>query len=244
VQVDFGAGGRVWVGCSKTQTIREVMRAAEDVFDKLRRQRVVVREISLRGALLDPDEVAGDWLRDQELLFAELDTVLPQPAHVAAAASAGVVAAAPAAQHGSSVTPMSHGVLVTHEAPTSTAEAVELKNLVSQAVALAVIGLKGCGKVAMKKKRTLFGFDLNEKNIKTSFVSAFAGTKTASGVTTEKKLEVEGVVHKLLLADSDNAEAIVKQAHGFIVLFDCADRASFNELQVWRFFLSWFQVSN
>jgi hypothetical protein len=63
-------------------------------------------------------------------------------------------------------------------------------------------------------------------------VSAFAGAKSVSGATTEKKLDVEGVVHKLLLVDADNADVVVKGAHGFIVLFDCGDRASFNELQV------------
>jgi hypothetical protein len=98
-----------------------------------------VREISLRGAQLDPDEIVGTWVKDQELLFAELS-----------AAAQEVAVAAPSEKN--SVTPMSHGVLVAHEPPSASTESVELKSLVSQAVALAVIGLKGCGKVNDKNE--------------------------------------------------------------------------------------------
>ncbi len=45
IQVDFGSGGRVWVGCAKTQTIRELMTQAEGVFEKLKHQRVGLLQI-------------------------------------------------------------------------------------------------------------------------------------------------------------------------------------------------------
>jgi hypothetical protein len=145
------------------------------VFEKHKKRRVVVSEVQLRGALLDPDELVGTWLRDQELLFAECG--LPE-APAAAAVAGGGDAATGAVAPGSVV---AHGVLVAHEPPPPTTETCELKvrpcrllfwfahllhrkALASQAIALAVLGLAGSGK--------------------TTLVSAFLGNKAASGATT------------------------------------------------------------
>ena len=62
-------------------------------------------------------------------------------------------------------------------------------------------------------------------------MSAFAGAPVL-GLSAEKKLEVEGVVHKLLLAEAAEAkDTLLRQAHAFICVFDCSNRSSFHELQ-------------
>ena len=70
VQVEI-RGIRVWVAIEKNATLRELMSRCESIYEKQSSEKVCVGSLSLRGALLDPDEKVGEWIQDQELLFAE-----------------------------------------------------------------------------------------------------------------------------------------------------------------------------
>jgi GTPase SAR1 family protein len=192
VQIDFGAFNiRIWVACLKTDSIKSLALLAESAYHKQTQgARVRIQTLSLRGALLDFDEVSGDWLEDQALLFAE--GRLEEEGSAAAGGSSN------------------GGVLVHHEPPL--VEGLDLNALSPQVIILACLGQKGVGKSA--------------------FVKALDG-KTAGGSSIEKKVEVDGVVHKLVVVDSDpeKEDAVFKTANAFLFLYDITSRESFQELQ-------------
>lgn len=232
VQVDFG-GERVWVATLPDSKISEVALGAAAQLEKLTGVTVgniSSMRLSLRGALLDPDEPAGFWLRDQELLFlahpgttsnnnnSNNNATSSGPSKVSSSLSS--TKSSPPPSSAPSAPPSPQGLLIGHEAPPN--PRLDLKAISSQVLILALLGHPGSGKTALAQR-----FFHKES----SPLPAQAATK---GHTWERKIEVEGVQHKLLVVDCPHGvkeDEILKGANGFIFLYDVCDRASFATLK-------------
>ena len=85
------SGVRVWVAAPKEASIRELMAQCAAAVEKQTGHAAVISGLSLRGALLDPDEKVQDWLSDQEMIFAE--SALPAGAGDERGLAAGILVA-------------------------------------------------------------------------------------------------------------------------------------------------------
>ena len=64
---------------------------------------------------------------------------------------------------------------------------------------------------------------------KRSFVRSFGGK--ATGMSVEKKVEVDGVTHKVVLSADEGDGELLKKANAFLFLYDCTDRSTYQALQ-------------
>lgn len=157
-------------------------------------------------------------MKDQELLYATTKKpvpVKPKPevraasstspaAAVATGATANATAPASGATSATAAAPSEgkqplavsantrDGILVSHEVPLH--QVMALKELAPQTLTLAVLGADHVGKTTFVR----------------SFISGMSGdsaeaAQVASGATSEKKIEVDGVVHRVIVVDADYA---------------------------------------
>lgn len=219
----------MWVGCSADAKFESLLEQIAKQYEKVTKtEGVKIAELSLRGALLDREEPVGFWVKDQELLYATFEKKIEEPKRQAPThdpSAPPAVANQPANQGQKTnkkelnVSTEGNGVVVTHEMPTHTK--YPLTELSPQAMSLCVMG--------------------SDKVGKTSFISFFIGGDKGqenNGVKTwEKKIEVDSVVHKVLLVDTEY-ETIEKTENGyfsggqaFLFIFDVTNRASFDALK-------------
>jgi GTPase SAR1 family protein len=219
-----------------------------DTWKQVRGKNVIIEEVTLRGAILDLDETAGFWLRDQELLYASWRlaeggrraSLTPQrPSTTPRAKPPPPTREAPLSPLVETETPdkraalhvndsVASGDVVSHQIPTHLA--MTLKDLAPQSLAIAVLGAKGVGKTEFVRS-----FMAASGNDKPATVQDL-GTRPPPQPVSEKKVEVDGVTHHVTVIDNDvtlvenSKKGYLAQADAFVYLFDVTDRASFDIL--------------